>query len=176
MDLWHLSNINVILTFQSISLLNFVFLFLALILLHLWNQIMTCPYLRFHTKIYSKVGIYINELILSSFSPFDITCKKRNIFMRKTSGNVFSGHQRGWVFHNFPRLPSIMSWGLPSMPLRIFLDHITIFNSYATSKMKVFIIKKINGWKVLLTVVTYVEFFIKCERAPRSESGMYQWI
>ena len=94
--------------------------------------------------------------------------------MGKTSGNVFSGHQRGWVFNYFPRLPSIMRWGLPPMSFIIFLDHVTIFKSYATSKMKLFMIKKVNGWKVLLTVVTHIEFCIKCERAPRSDSGMYQ--
>ena len=67
-----------------------------------------------------------------------------------------------------------MRWGLPPMPFRIFLDHATIFKSYAISQMKLFMIKKINGRKVLLTVVTYIEFCIKCERAPKSDSGIYR--
>ena len=35
-----------------------------------------------------KAAIYINELILKPFSPFDTKCKKLNL-MPKTSGNVF---------------------------------------------------------------------------------------
>ena len=42
-----------------------------------------------------------------TISPFDMKCKKLNL-MWKTSGNVFSGHVAEWVFHIFPRLPSIM--------------------------------------------------------------------
>ena len=36
---------------------------------------------------------YINELILTTFSPFAIKCKNLNL-MRKKSGNVFLGHLR----------------------------------------------------------------------------------
>ena len=44
MDLWYLSTKEVMLTLQTLTLLNFVLLFLVLILLHLWNQIAMCLY------------------------------------------------------------------------------------------------------------------------------------
>ena len=65
------------------------------------------PSLNIRQKNYKKAAIYINELILKPFSPFDTKCKKLNL-MRKTSGNVFLRHLEGWVFHIFPRLLSII--------------------------------------------------------------------
>ena len=64
---------------------------------------------------------------------------------------------------------------LPPMPFRIFVDHVTIFNSSPMQHLRWSSSwqKKVNGWKVLLTVVTYIEL---CERAPRSDSGMHRWI
>ena len=32
-----------------------------------------CAFIKYTTKVYNKVTIYINELILTSFNPFDIT-------------------------------------------------------------------------------------------------------
>ena len=49
---------------------------------------------------------YANELILATFSPFAIKCKKLNLLWN--SGNVFLGHLRVWVFHIFPTLHLIM--------------------------------------------------------------------
>ena len=86
-----------------------------------WNQMFVCLYWIFYTKMYSKTTTYVNELILTLFSPFDI--KYRNL-MRKTSGNVFLGHLGWWVLHIFPRLHSILG----SAPDTIFVDHLTIFN------------------------------------------------
>ena len=53
-------------------------------------------------KIYSKFTVYINELILTPFSPFDIKCKKINL-MWKTSGNAFLGYL-GQIFSDFPKV------------------------------------------------------------------------
>ena len=46
-------------------------------------------------------------LILTPFSPFDITCKKLNL-MQTTYENVFLGHLEKLVFHIFPKLDLIM--------------------------------------------------------------------
>ena len=43
-----------------------------------------------HNNIYSKGIVYVNELILILFSPFDIKCKKFKL-MLKASRNVFLG-------------------------------------------------------------------------------------
>ena len=37
-----------------------------------------CAFVRY-SKIYNKATMYVNELILTPFSPFDIKCKKRNV-------------------------------------------------------------------------------------------------
>ena len=63
-------------------------------------------------KIYSKVTIYINELMLTPLSPFDIKCKKLNL-MWKTHGSIFLGYLGERVFQIFPRLHSIMR-GVPN--------------------------------------------------------------
>ena len=55
-----------------------------------------CAFIKYTTKFYNKATIYINELILTSFSPFDITVNAKYL-MWKTSGNVFLGHLGGWV-------------------------------------------------------------------------------
>ena len=43
------------------------------------------PLLNMLHKIYSKATIYISELILAPFSPFDIKCKKLNPVSAKTT-------------------------------------------------------------------------------------------
>ena len=37
-----------------------------------------CLYYKYCTKIYDKATIYANKLILTTLSPFDLKCKKRN--------------------------------------------------------------------------------------------------
>ena len=58
---------------------------------------------KYTTKVYNKATIYINELILTSFSPFDIRVNAKYV-MWKTFGNLVLGHLGGWVFHIFPRV------------------------------------------------------------------------
>ena len=76
--------------------------------------------------------------------------------MWKTSENVFLGHLRGWVFHIFPRLHSIMKGrgGLPcpTIPFRIFVDHVAVCNILRWSSLWQ---KIVNGWKLLLIVLTW---------------------
>ena len=55
--------------------------------------------------------------------------------MWKTSGNVFLRHPGEWVFHNLPRLHSIISGCLP-IPFRKFLHHVTISNSTHVQHLK----------------------------------------
>ena len=50
-------------------------------------------------KIYKNATIYVSELILTTFSAFDVKCKKLNV------KNLCLG---GWDFHIFPKLHWIM--------------------------------------------------------------------
>ena len=92
-----------------------------------WNQIFVSLYKIYCIKIYSKATIYVCELILTGFSPFNIKCKKLNA---KTSGNIFLGSLVEWVFHFFLRLHSIIGCALwyPITPW-VFVDHVMILNS-----------------------------------------------
>ena len=60
-----------------------------------WNQMIVCLYEICYTKIYNKTTTYINELILSPFSPFD--SKYKLSLMQKISGKLFLGHLGVWV-------------------------------------------------------------------------------
>ena len=62
---------------------------------------------KYTTKNYNNTTIYVNELILTPFSPFDIKCRILNL-MWKTSGNVFLGYLGGRVFFIYPRVHSII--------------------------------------------------------------------
>ena len=118
------------------------------------------------TNIYNKATIYVNELILSPFDPFGIKCRKLNI---KNSGNVFLGHLGGSVFYIFRRLHSIMCvcWGgqvgcgWPSIPFRIFVDYVTIFNSSPMQHLRWNSLwwKIGNSWK--LVGCCYIELRLK---------------
>ena len=50
------------------------------------------PVLNILHKYLQQSHNYINEMMLTPFSPFDIKSKKINL-MQNTSGNVFLGHQ-----------------------------------------------------------------------------------
>ena len=78
----------------------------------------------FCTKMYKEAAIYVNELILTPLSPFDIKCKKlyfEKALMWKISGYVFLGHLGGCVSQTLPKAA---------------LDHgecpLIIFNSIST--------------------------------------------
>ena len=59
-----------------------------------------CAFTKYTTQIYHKATIYVKELILNQFNPFDIKCKILNL-MWQTSGNVSFGDLGGWIFHIF---------------------------------------------------------------------------
>ena len=102
------------------------------------------------TKVYNKATIYINELILTPFSPFDITVNAK-YFMWKTSGNVFLGHLGGWVFYIFPTVHLIIR-GVGGDP-RYILEFLWIMSHYSISPLRN-IKDGAKGLKLLLTVVT----------------------
>ena len=77
------------------------------------------------TNVCVPTTFYINGLILTQFSPLDIKYKKLNL-MQKTSGNVFLGLLGEFFIFS---LGCTQSWGCTLIPLRIFLDHVTIFSS-----------------------------------------------
>ena len=97
--------------------------------------------IKFLTKPQS---IYINEFMLTSFSPFDIKCKKLNL---KNIQRV--------SFSYFSKLHSIMG-GAFSIPLKIFVGYVTIFNSSPIQHLRWSSLwqKISNVWKPLLTIVT----------------------
>ena len=103
-------------------------------------------------KIYSKFTVYINELILTPFSPFDIKCKKINL-MWKTSGNVFLGYLGERFFQISPRLHSIMG-GVPNSFQNFRGCYNIQFKSYTPSKIKLFVTKNRKQLELLLTVAT----------------------
>ena len=103
-------------------------------------------------KIYSKFTVYINELILTPFSPFDIKCKKINL-MWKTSGNAFLGYLGQRFFQIFPRLHSIMG-GVPNSFQNFHGCYNIQFKSYTVSKIKLFVTKNRKQLELLLTVAT----------------------
>ena len=53
--------------------------------------------------------------------------------MWKNSGNLFLGHLAKWFYHVFPMLHSIM--GVPPIYFKVFMDHVTIFNSSRTQSI-----------------------------------------
>ena len=114
-------------------------------MLHLMEK-WFCAFVRYTTQ-----SIYLNELILTLFNPFDIKCKKLDS-MWKTSGNVFLGHLREWVFHIFARLHSIMG-----VPLNFSLEFLWIILQYSVQALCMQHLRYIslwqkigNGWKLLV--------------------------
>ena len=110
------------------------------------------PVLNILHKNLQQSHNYINEMMLTPFSPFDIKSKKINL-MQNTSGNVFLGHQGRRVFHIFPRLHSIIGVGMwPQILYKIFVNHVTIFNSSPVQYLRwsSFWQKIGHGWKLLL--------------------------
>ena len=78
--------------------------------------------------------MYVNELILTPFSPFDIKCKKRNVKnLWKCIFMVF----RKVSFSDFPNT-ALDKWVVPPVPFRIFVDHVIIlyFNSSPTQHLR----------------------------------------
>ena len=73
----------------------------------------------------NKSTIYVNELLLTLFSPFDIKCKKLNA--KNLWKCVFRASRRV-SFSYFPKV-ALNHYGCHSIPFRIFVDLITIFNS-----------------------------------------------
>ena len=94
--------------------------------------------------------------------------------MQKTTGNVFLGHQGGWVFHIFPKLHSIIKLGCPLIHLRIFVDHVTLFNLSPMQHLRWSSLwQKKNSWLETVVDCCYREVCIECDKAPRSDSEMY---
>ena len=73
--------------------------------------------------MYSKTTTYVNELISTLFSPFDIKCKKHN---GKNLWKFIFRASRMVSFSYFPKV-ALDYGGCP--PILIFMDHLTIFNS-----------------------------------------------
>ena len=96
--------------------------------------------------------------------------------MRKTSGNLFLGHQREGVYHLFLRFHSNMgvSQGCPFQNFCGSYYNIQ-FKPYATSKMELF---KTKNRKQLETVADccYRELHLKCSRDPRCDSERHKQI
>ena len=110
-----------------------------------------CIYWINYRKTYSKAAVYVNELVLTPFSPSDIKCKK---LMRKTSGNAFLGHLGEWDFHIFPSLHSMVG-----SICRYFFEFLWIMLQYsvqALSNIKDGALWQniSDSWKLLLAVVT----------------------
>ena len=105
-------------------------------------------------KIYSKATIYVSELILKPFSPFDIKCKKLNVKNFWKCIFMVSGRLS---FSYFPKI-ALDHWGAPRHPNApwISMGPITIFRSSPMQRLKWSSLwQKIkNSWKLLLTVLT----------------------
>ena len=123
-------------------------------------------------KNLNKAIIYVNEMITTPFSPFDIKCKKLNLVW-KTSGYVFLGHLRGSVFHIFPTLHLIKCVsGWPSIPFRIFVDHVSIFNWSPVQHLSLS-----SLWRKWLEIVVdscYIDICLKWYRGGRSDSEIHR--
>ena len=79
------------------------------------------PLLNVLYKNLHKAKIYVNDMILTTFSPFDVKYKKLNW------KSLCLG---GWDFHIFPRLHWIMEGGEGSggecpIPFRVFVGYVT---------------------------------------------------
>ena len=75
--------------------------------------------------------MYINKLILTPFTPFDIKCKKFNVkkFFRVSRRVNFSYFPKITLNHWGGGVWGCGGGGVPPIPFRIFVDYVTIFNS-----------------------------------------------
>ena len=112
--------------FKNWTLLNFVFLLILLISLCLMKSNGNVPLLNTLRKIYNKVAICVNELILTPFNPFDIKCKK---FNAKNLWKCIFRASRTASFSYFPKVALVYE------VFTICAD-ITIFNSSPLQHLK----------------------------------------
>ena len=138
-----------------------------------WDQMAVCLYWIY--KNYSNAIIYVNELILTQFSPLDIKCKK---LMQKTSRNNLRAIfkiSRKVSFSCFPKVALDHGERCPLVPFRVFVDHITIFSSDPMQQLRwKSLWQEIgNSWKLLLT--DFTDVCLKCDKALLSVSEMHWW-
>ena len=164
MHLWHLNNMKVILTLQALRYVDcipFLYWFFIMFIIEPsifkkfyfplsenhdqtsidlnnvfeFNMIVHLYQKIYYMKIYNKVTIWVSELILTSYSSFDMKCIKPNVKKPRVALN----HGQ-----------------CPLIPIRIFVDQVTIFSTIFMQHWRWSSLwQKIgNGWKLLLTVVT----------------------
>ena len=89
-------------------------------------------------------------------SPFGIKCKKPDTNVKNHWKCIFRGFRREFfIFSQGSTQSWGGGWGVPPIPYNFHESCCNIqFKPYATSKMALFLTKKIgNSWKLLLTVV-----------------------
>ena len=127
--------------------------------------------LNYYTKACNKSTRYVNQLLLTSFSPFDIKCKKMHL-MQKTSGNVFLGHLGEWFFHIFPRLHSVRAGGVPVDTFQNFHGLWYLIQVLCNIWDAALCHKK----SVMHRNCCYIELHVKCDRTARSSSEIHRYI
>ena len=127
MDLWHLTDMKVVLTLQILNFAQSCAPFSCIDFFAFDEIKWLCAFFKHTTQ---KSITKSHELILPTSVSCSWYCLHTSIDsiwyqMQKTLGNVFLRYQGGLLFHVFPRFHSIMSWGYP--PARYILEFLWMF-------------------------------------------------